>query len=148
MYRAKTGIFKPRHPSKYRGDVNNIIYRSSWEMRCMKFFDETSDVIMWSSEELIVRYNDPLTGKERRYFPDFIIKIKTRDGKEEVRMIEIKPFKQTKPPEKPKRKTKRFLEETKTYLTNVSKWKAAQAFCSRRGWKFQVITERDLWKKS
>ena len=33
------GKFKPDNPSKYMGDVENIIYRSGWERRAMKYFD-------------------------------------------------------------------------------------------------------------
>ena len=34
--RPYSGIFKPFNKKKYKGNVNNIIYRSSWEKR---FYD-------------------------------------------------------------------------------------------------------------
>ena len=32
------GKFKPDNPSKYMGDVDNIVYCSGWEMRAMMYF--------------------------------------------------------------------------------------------------------------
>ena len=87
---AYSGKFKPRFPNKYRGDPSKIVYRSSWEARCMNYFDLNESVMWWASEEVIVPYRDPF-GKRRRYFPDFIIRIKTREGKTKTIMIEVKP---------------------------------------------------------
>ena len=75
---AYSGKFRPRNPKKYRGDSSKIVYRSSWEARCMNYFDLNDNILWWASEEVIVPYRDPLTNKARRYFPDFIIKIKQR----------------------------------------------------------------------
>jgi len=50
------GTFKPKNPSKYNGDANNIIYRSLWELRVMKYLDDHPKVIWWASEELIIPY--------------------------------------------------------------------------------------------
>jgi hypothetical protein len=33
------GKFTPDNPNKYMGDASNIIYRSGWERRAMKYFD-------------------------------------------------------------------------------------------------------------
>jgi len=38
--------------------------------------------------------------------------------------------------------TKRYIEEVKTWGTNLSKWRAAQEFCDDRGWTFMVLTEK------
>jgi hypothetical protein len=43
-----------------------------------------------------------------------------------------------------KRKTKKYLEESATYLINQSKWKAATEFCKDHGWEFKILTEKDL----
>jgi len=67
---------------------------------------------------------------------------KTREGKTYI--IEIKPKKQTAPPKTPKRKTRRFLKESLTYVKNQSKWKAASEFAADRGWHFEVWTEDTL----
>ena len=70
------GRYQLKNPSKYRGDPSNVIYRSSWELRVQKYLDDHPSVIWWSSEEIIIPYRDPVTGKVRRYYPDFLTKIK------------------------------------------------------------------------
>jgi hypothetical protein len=141
---AYSGRFIPKNPQKYVGDPNNIIYRSSWECKCMDWFDRNSDVITWASEELVVPYKSPADGRYHRYFPDFLIKIKTKDNKFKTLMIEVKPKKQTRPPEQKKRITKQYINEVVTYGVNQAKWKAANEYCKDRGWEFKVITEDDL----
>jgi hypothetical protein len=137
------GWFTPKNPSKYKGKVNQIVYRSNWELRVMKWLDENINVIWWSSEELIIRYRSPIDQRIHRYFPDFVTKIKTKDGKEKVLVLEVKPFKQTQKPIQ-KRRTKRYLEEAKTYVVNQEKWKAADIFCQEHGWEFKILTEKEL----
>jgi hypothetical protein len=137
------GWFTPKNPSKYKGKVNQIVYRSNWELRVMKWLDENINVIWWSSEELIIRYRSPIDQRIHRYFPDFVTKIKTKDGKEKVLVLEVKPFKQTQKPIQKKR-TKRYLEEAKTYVVNQEKWKAADIFCQEHGWEFKILTEKEL----
>ena len=45
------GRYKPINPNKYQGDPTNIIYRSSWELKFMRFCDLRDDVVQWQSEE-------------------------------------------------------------------------------------------------
>lgn len=137
------GWFNPKNPNKYRGDSKNVIYRSSWELKVMKWLDENPSVLWWSSEELIIRYRSPVDQKMHRYFPDFVVRLKQKDGKENTVVIEIKPYKQTMMPTQ-KRKTKRFLQEVATYAINQEKWRAADLFCKEHGWQFKVLTEKDL----
>lgn len=137
------GRFIPKNPEKYAGDVSNIIWRSTWERRVMEWLDTSKNVIYWSSEELVIKYYNPFDNKIHRYFPDFIVKVKKKDGLVMTHVIEVKPEYQTKPPTQ-KKKTRRFLEEQATFIINQSKWKAATEFCKDHGWKFQVLTEKDL----
>ena len=137
------GWFKPKNTNKYNGDANNIIYRSSWELRVMKYLDENPNVIWWCSEELVIPYYDPIQNKKRRYFPDFVVKTKRKDGSVMTYVLEVKPEKQTKQPQQ-KRRTQKFINESVTYVINQSKWKAATEFCKDHGWEFKVITEKDL----
>jgi len=141
---AYQGIFRPKNPQKYIGDSNNIVYRSSWECRVMNWFDQNEDIISWASEELIVPYKSPIDNRFHRYFPDFIVKVKTRDGTMKTLMIEVKPKKQTIPPEPRKRVTKQYVTEVTTYGVNQAKWKAAQEYCLDRGWEFKIMTEEHL----
>ena len=141
---AYQGIFRPKNPKKYIGDSNNIVYRSSWECRVMNWFDQNEDIISWASEELIVPYKSPIDNRFHRYFPDFIVKVKTRDGTMKTLMIEVKPKKQTVPPEPKKRVTKQYVTEVTTYGVNQAKWKAAHEYCLDRGWEFKIMTEEHL----
>lgn len=138
------GKFKPRNPHKYKGDPTNIVYRSSWELRFCSYLDSHNDVIQWSSEEFCIPYLSPIDGKLHRYFPDFWIKKKNRQGEIDITVVEIKPHYQTQEPIPKKTMTKRYLNEVQTWGTNSAKWKAATEFCLDRGWHFQKITEKDL----
>ena len=138
------GWFKPKNPKKYNGDANNIVYRSSWELRVMKYLDENPRVIWWASEELYIPYVSPVDNRVHRYFPDYLVKVKEQSGKIKTYVIEVKPKRQTMEPKVPKRKTKSWLYEMKTYAVNQAKWKAAQEFCADRLIEFKVITEDHL----
>ena len=138
------GNFKPKNPQKYKGDPTNIIYRSFWELKFMSYLDSHSDVLSWASEEFCIPYLSPIDNKYHRYFPDFWIKKKNRDGIIEVVVVEIKPKIQTKPPKVLEKPNRRYLQEVKTWGINSSKWKAATEFCSERKWKFQILTEDNL----
>jgi len=138
------GRFKTANPSKYRGDISDIIYRSSWELKFMKWCDTNSSVIEWGSETVVIPYKSPVDRKIHRYFVDFYVKLVTKDGSTVKYLVEIKPERYTKPPEPPKKKTRKFLEEVFMYGTNQAKWQAAEDFCRSRGMKFIILTENDL----
>lgn len=144
MSKTYKGKFKPSNPQKYLGDPTNIIYRSSWELRCMIYFDKNDNIVKWGSEEIVVPYRSPLDNRYHRYFVDFIIKAKTNDGSIQTSLIEVKPAHQTREPKVQKRKTKKYIREVTTYLVNEAKWKAAQEYCKDRSWNFQIITENEL----
>ena len=138
------GKFKPRNPTKYRGDPTNITYRSSWEFKFMAYIDSHSDVIEWSSEEFSIPYRSPIDNKIHRYFPDFLVKKKNMLGVIESVVVEIKPAKETKAPIVRAKPTKQYLREVYTWGINSAKWKAAEEFCRDRKWKFSIMTEHDL----
>lgn len=141
---AYSGLFKPKNPQKYVGDPTNIVYRSSWECKVMSWLDRNPSIISWASEELIIPYKSPVDNRFHRYFPDFLVKVKSRDGKTKTLLLEVKPKKQTLPPEPKKRMTKQYVNEVVTYGVNQAKWEAANEFCLDRGWEFRVLTENDL----
>ena len=70
------GYFNAKYPQKYKGDVQKIIYRSSYELKLMTYLDRNPNVIQWASEEFFVPYKSPIDGKVHRYFPDFWVKKK------------------------------------------------------------------------
>jgi hypothetical protein len=138
------GFYNIQDPKKYIGNPNNIVYRSSYELKFMKWCDTNPNVSEWGSETVIVPYISPLDKKVHRYFVDFYIKVKSRDGKVQKYLIEIKPERFTKPPAIPQKKTKRFVDEVFQYGVNDAKWKAAFEFCNDRNMKFMILTEKDL----
>lgn len=141
---AYSGKFKPKNYRKYKGDSTKIWYRSLWERKFMVWCDNNPSVIEWNSEEIIIPYRSPVDGKVHRYFPDFYVKIKTKDGSIRHEIIEVKPKKQLSPPKKPKRQTQRYLTEVKTYAVNQAKFKAAQEYCDDRKFHFRILTEDAL----
>ena len=138
------GKYKPSYPQKYKGDPTNIIYRSLWERKFCVYCDLNENILEWSSEEKCIPYRSPIDGKIHRYFPDFLIKVKESNGSIKKYMIEIKPKKQTVPPIKPQRQTKKYISEVYEYAKNQSKWEAAKDWCADRGYEFKVITENEL----
>jgi hypothetical protein len=138
------GKYQPSYPEKYKGDPTNIIYRSLWERKFMVYCDTNQNIVEWQSEEKFIPYRSPLDGKVHKYFPDFLIKVKESNGTIKKYMIEIKPSKQTVPPSKPKRQTKRYISEVYEYAKNQAKWGAAKEWCADRGYEFKVITENEL----
>lgn len=149
---AYKGKYRPRRPHKYRGDVRNIVYRSLLERRFMIFCDTKDSVIWWNSEEVIVPYISPIDNRWHRYFVDFLVKIENKHGKEEIILIEVKPFRYCKPPKKMNlvgtdkrtKQARRYLREATTWGINSSKWEAATKYCEKKGWKFQIITDKEL----
>lgn len=138
------GFFKPTNPSKYSGDPTKIVYRSSWELKLMRWLDSHPDVIEWASEEFFIPYRSPIDNKIHRYFPDFKVKKKNSSGIVETIVIEIKPKKQAMEPVIQSKPTRRYVREVVTYGINNAKWKAAKEYCEDRKWKFLVMTEEHL----
>lgn len=138
------GFFKPKNPSKYKGDPTNIIYRSLWELKLMAYLDTHPEILSWSSEEFFIPYRSPVDNRIHRYFPDFKVQKKLPDDKVETIVIEVKPKSQSVPPTIQKKPTKRYIREVMTYGINEAKWKAAKEYCADRKWKFMVMTEHEL----
>ena len=142
---AYSGIYKPVNPQKYRGNPNQVVYRSLWERKLMVYCDHNDAVLEWGSEEVIIPYVSPWDGKIHRYFPDFYMKVKQSDGSKKKFIIEVKPKAQCKPPIKnPKRRTTRWLKEVQTWGINQAKWKSATEYCNDQGMEFKILTEDHL----
>jgi len=138
------GRYIPTNPKKYKGDSSRIIYRSLWERKFMVYCDTNNSVLEWGSEEIIIPYLSPLDGRVHRYFPDFYIKIRQRNGSIKKMIIEIKPKKQCKPPKPVTRKTRKWLNEIKTYSINEAKWKSATKWCKNYDMEFKILNEDHL----
>lgn len=142
MAKYHQGKFKAIHPDKYAGDASNIIFRSSWEMKFMRWCDNNANVVKWSSEETIIPYICGTDNRPHRYFVDFKIQVQSRDGSLKTYLVEVKPSKEVSPPTT--KNKKRYLIEAHTFIKNQSKWKYATEYCKDRGWEFKIITEKEL----
>lgn len=148
MSKFNQGRYIPENPEKYKGKVNDIIYRSGYEKKAFLWADRNPRVLMWNSEEVVVPYWHKTAKKKRRYFTDMMIKYRQQDNTIVHYLVEIKPYSQTiepKPPRNPTTKAKnRFLREYLTYQQNQDKWEAAREFASKRNMEFIILTEKQL----
>jgi len=145
MRKRYKGKYKIKNPNKYLGNPTNIIYRSLMERRFMEWCDSNDKCYKWSSEEVVIPYISPIDNKQHRYFPDFLIQ--TQKG---WFLIEVKPLTQSRPPKKlvvenlELKKKRRYIKSVQTWLVNEAKWKAATKVCEKKGWSFQILTEKQL----
>ena len=140
MAKSYKGLYKPTHPKKYVGDPKKIVYRSLLERRFMRYCDLNQDILYWASEELPIRYFNPIDKKFHRYFPDFVVKT----SKQKKYMIEVKPSRQIGKPKPPKKKTKSYMRESFEYIKNQAKCQAAKSYCDDNDLEFKIISEKDL----
>lgn len=140
------GRYAPTNRNKYKGNIEKVHYRSSWELAVMKWLDFSPLVKKWNSEDVVIQYKDTFDQKNHRYFIDFWVEFENGI----VYLWEVKPYAQTQVPTPPKRITPatkaRHLEEVFTYQKNKAKWIAAKKFADERGWIFKVLTEKALRK--
>jgi len=123
------GKYKPKYPEKYSGNVYEIIYRSSYELKAFQMIEENKNIISWGSETAIIPYF--LNGNLYRYIVDLKI-----EAKDKTYLIEIKPECKLHKP-----KYDYLLNE---WEQNQAKWKAARNYCKERNWEFEIWTEREL----
>lgn len=110
----------------------------------MIWADEKPSVVKWRSEETVIPYISPIDNRIHRYFVDFQIQVRQKNGALKTFLIEIKPEKQTRPPAVQKRMTKRYLQEVTTWGKNEAKWNAAIEYAKDRGWEFIILNEKHL----
>ena len=140
----KQGVYYPKQPKKYIGK-HPIVYRSGWELKFFRWCDLNENVLEWTSETIVIPYVNPVTGRAQRYFVDNSVAIREKD-KVVKYLIEIKPKKQTQPPIISKRKKRTTLiYESNMYAQNRAKWGAAEKWCRKKGYKFIILTEDELF---
>ena len=141
----RQGTYTPKHTDKYIGK-SLPRYLSSWELKFFRWCDDNNNVVKWSSENIVIPYLNPLDGKIHRYIVDNTIHLK--EGDDIVKyLIEIKPKKQTrKPTSHGNKKKSTIIYENVEYVRNQSKWKAARGWCDKNNYKFQILTEDDLFR--
>lgn len=139
----KTKYF-PKNLSKYEGNPDKIYCRSLWERKFCKYLDENKNILKWSFEPIKIPYMSPIDNQMHFYIPDFLIEKKNGTEVETI-MVEIKPSKQVKEPEKNNKSKKTFLNESLTYAINQQKWSSAKDFCEKNNIQFKIITEKELF---
>jgi hypothetical protein len=161
------GNFIPENKEKVLklNSQGGIYYRSSYELRFMKFLDRNKSVKVWGSECITIPYqlthyekNGDISIKTHNYYPDFYYEIYQKDGAIKKVIAEVKPHseysdvilleeKKFKVPDNPSLKKLKNIEyRLKTSQKNSEKWKTMIKFCDKKGWDFIVITE-DILKK-
>ena len=142
----RQGVFNPQNKEKYKGTLP-ILYRSGLELRFMKWVDANPNILTWGSETIIIPYQNPLTGRVSRYFTDFNITMKDKNGGEAKKfIIEVKPFAQTLPPNQKQKNKKTLRYQQAEYIKNQAKWQSARAFCEAKNSSFVILTEKHLGK--
>jgi hypothetical protein len=106
----------------------------------MRMCDTHPSILKWANESVKIPYLNPLTNKWSNYVPDFMIQYMDKNGTTHVELIEIKPKNQT------------TLESAKTAknraatVINSAKWTAAQEWCQRKGIRFRVLNEDQIFQ--
>ena len=147
----KSGIYNPINPDKWvitesfdSKSIKQIKYRSSWEKKFFLFMDINDNIIKCNSEGMIIPYISPVDNKYHRYYMDAMMQ--TKDGT--IWLIEIKPYAQCFPPKLPKNNTEKsrfhYEKAIMTYVVNQAKWEATEILCQEKGWRFKIITEKEL----
>ena len=103
---------------------------------------ESDNITKWASENVKIPYRSPLDGKYHNYVPDFMIQYTDRDGHNHVELIEIKPSTQTT------LRNARSKGDAIQTAVNAAKWVAAQEWCKRKGIRFKVINEDQIFRNN
>ena len=141
MAKYAQGIYEVSNPQKYVGSKAPY-YRSSWELAFMRMCDSHPNILKWASENVRIPDMNPVTNKYANYVPDFMIQYLDKTGKEHVELIEIKPANQTT-----MENAKNRGHQVQTAI-NASKWTAAQEWCQRKGIRFKVINEDQIFQNN
>lgn len=143
MKQAGRGEFTPENPSKYTGEYP-VVWRSTWELDFMIMCDRLESIISWASEPVQIPYNDPLTGKQKVYIPDFLVSF-ISGGTRRTKLLEIKPLHETHA------EFARSHKDAAIQARNNAKWGAAMMWCAKRSdvegnpVEFDVMTEREAY---
>ncbi len=144
-FSKNSGKFVPKNKQKYKGDINDIVYRSNLELYYFRYMDANTNVLEWGSEEVVIPYISPLDNSRHRYYMDLWVRVKTTNGKTAQLLLEIKPHAEQYQPKRPKngKITQSYKNACATWLVNQAKWEYAKAWAKSRGMTFKVLTERD-----
>ena len=148
-YNNAVGVYYVQNPEKTNGSTA-YQFKSKLEKAMMGYCDKNEKVLKWVYEPkkpieyIDMTAKDPKTGKQgkkRKYYIDFILTVKTWDNRLQTYYIEVKAHRETQPPSQKSRSL-----EHKTWAKNNAKWDAAKKFCESKGYKFEIVTEREFGK--
>lgn len=137
----RSGDFLVYNPKKYFGDLP-IKYRSSYELLFMHKIEANSNVLRWSSENVVIPYlmKEKIDGKfvdvRHNYITDFTVIL--QDGTKFI--CEVKPLAFT-----PLNEAQ--IRNSPVHYKNAQKWKYAMRWCTMNGYKFKIINESHLKTK-
>lgn len=150
---AKQGWYKILNQEKFIKPIDehmksfkdgHVNYKSSLELKAIRYCDYNKHIVKWSLEPFNIRYLKPTDGKVHRYYIDFFIEFSTGDKF----LVEVKSKGETVPPKKPKKATDksimRYQKAIQTYAVNCAKWEAAKKFAQERGLRFVILSEEEL----
>ncbi len=137
--RFASGEYLVENRTKYVG-TKAPKYRSSWELAFMRMCDTHPNIHKWASENIKIPYRSPLDGKYHNYIPDFMIQYTDKNGSAHVELIEIKPSNQTT------MENARNGRNQIQVALNAAKWTAAQEWCKRKGIRFKVLNEDQIFQ--
>lgn len=138
MGKFATGKYEVVNTDKFVGN-RNPTYRSSWELAFMRMCDSHPNIKKWASENVKIPYRHPVTGKYTNYVPDFMLQYIDKNDNPHVELIEIKPRNQTT------MESARSQGQKIQTIINAAKWTAAQEWCKRKGIRFKVINEDQIF---
>lgn len=129
-----------------------LYYRSLLELKVMTYLDINPNIIKWGAEFMEIPYKlterneqGMLITSEHRYYPDIYYKQQLDDGTINEVFAEIKPLEQVNKPKLKDNPTRKQIEKFKNDMTiwhtNMSKWKYAINWCSKKGIEFVIMTE-------
>lgn len=156
-YNSKKGWYKILNPKKFVRPLDEymqstkikdnecyIQYKSSLERIAFCYADLNPKITKFSIEPFNIPYVKPTDNKVHRYFIDMMLVFETG----EKFLVEIKSYGETIPPKEPKVKNPnsiiRYKEALETFMVNQAKWEQAKQFAQQRGFKFIILTEKQL----
>lgn len=147
----KQGKIRTSDLNFYLGKQDVIVFRSSWEYKAfqkLEMLGKLGKIIGWSSEDVVIPYKSDIDEEIHRYYMDLRVEMKDR-----VVLVEIKPFKETFIPARPKifktdAQKRGYENHLLTSIKNQNKWKYTLQYCARmseisgKPWTFQIWTEK------
>jgi len=146
----KQGYYTPKNTKKYIGKNPKIIHRSGLELKFCKICDMSNLVSAWSSEELVIKYLNPIDKKVHDYYPDFFVRMSNGTKW----LVEIKAANKLKKPKKPSKFASNkswinYYKNLREFIIINAKKKASEQYCAKfPSCYYIMITEKsDILKK-